>query len=114
MKDRTNSRIGHGIAVALLAAIGTTGAAQAGWTDQAGEGGISTPGYFSNFGSGGRSPEIDMSMYDKVNLGPLSSSVYAPKAGAQGPLRDKDAEVAAAQLRDIEARLGPVGGRNTQ
>jgi len=113
MNSKLNASIGHGIAVALFAAIGTAGIAHAGWTDPAGEGGISAPGYFSNFGTGGRSPEMDLRMYDKVNLGPLSSAVYALKPGAQGPMRDEEADAAAARLRDTESRLGPVGGRNT-
>jgi hypothetical protein len=114
MTTKTNTKIGYSIAVSVLTAVATIGVAHADWTNAPGEGGISASGYFSNFGTAGKSPEIDHSKYDKVNLGPLSSSISVLKAGAQGPLRDAHADQVAAQLRDIESRLGPVGGRNTQ
>lgn len=113
MKRKLNATIARGLTVALMATFGSIGIAQAGWTDPAGEGGISTPGYFSNFGPGSRAQEIDLTMYQKVNLGSVNATIYALKPGAQGPLRDSDAEAAAAHWRDIDARLGPVGGRNT-
>lgn len=113
MKGKFNARIGRGLTAALLVTIGSIGIAHAGWTDPASESGVSTPGYFSNFGPGSASSDIDLSKYEKLNLGSLASTIYVPKPGAQGPLRDSDLAAAASYWHDIDARLGPVGGRNT-
>lgn len=113
MKDKTNAKIGYSIAVSVLTAIATIGVAHAGWAEAPGEAGFSAPGYFSHFGTAGKSPAIDHSMYDKVNLGSLSASIAVLKAGAQGPLRDSGADAVVARLRDVEGRLGPAGGIGT-
>ncbi|HZV53852.1 MAG TPA: hypothetical protein VFF82_02840 [Rhodocyclaceae bacterium] len=113
MRNKTTAKFGYSLAVSILTAIGTIGAAQAGWTDTPGEQGIMAPGYFSNFGNTGKSPVFDKSQYNRVNLGSLSAEIYALKPGAQGPMRDENSEMIAKQWRDIEGRLGPVGGRNT-
>ncbi len=113
MKDKTNAKIGYGIAISVLTAVATIGVAHAGWTDATGEAGFSAPGYFSDFRTAGKSPEIDRSMYDMVNLGSFSASISVLKAGAQGPVRDSESEAAAARLRYVEGRLGPVGGIGT-
>lgn len=102
-----------GIVVLALAALAPVGVAHAGWTEAPGETGFSTPGYFTNFGTG-KAPVVDQSMYDTVNLGTLSATAMVAKPGAQGPIRDGSADMAAAQNRDIESRLSPIGGRNTQ
>ncbi|MDP1654012.1 MAG: hypothetical protein Q8L56_14930 [Rhodocyclaceae bacterium] len=113
MKNKTNTTLGYSIAVAAITAIGTIGVAHAGWTDAPGEAGVMNSGYFTDFGAGGSAPTFDRSMHDKVNLGWLSTELWTPKSGAQGPLRDGGAEALAAQYRDIESRLGTVGGRDT-
>lgn len=101
-----------GIIALALAALVPTGVAHAGWTDAPGETGFATPGYFSNFGSG-KAPEMDLSMFDKVNLGSSTAAIWAPKPGAQGPRRDERADMEAARIRDIEGRLGQVHGPGT-
>lgn len=103
---------GPGIIALALAALVPTGVAHAGWTDAPGETGFSTPGYFSNFGSG-KAPEIDRSMYDTVNLGSFSATIMVAKPGAQGPLRDEQADREAARIRDVEGRLGQIHGPGT-
>jgi len=113
MKNKTTTTLGYSIAVAAITAIGTMGVAQAGWTDAPGEEGIMSPGYFTDFGAGGSAPAFDQSLLDKINLGSLDSNLWTPKSGAQGPLRDDGAEALAAHYRDIESRLGPIGGRDT-
>lgn len=72
---------------------------------------INSPDYF---GPASKAGDVDTSMYQPVNLGSLSASIWTPKAGAQGPMRD-DEETAKQQMiwRDIESRLGPIGGHNT-
>lgn len=113
MKETTISALGRGIAFTAFATFGMVGVAHADWANPYGETGISGSGYFSSFGSAGQGAMIDESQYDKVNLGPLSASLMAPKRGAQGPMRDDDAKKLEMQMRDIEARLGPIGGRDT-
>lgn len=113
MKETTISALGRGIAFTAFATFGMVGVAHADWANSYGETGISGSGYFSSFGSAGQGAMIDESQYDKVNLGPLSASLMAPKRGAQGPMRDDDAKKLEMQMRDIEARLGPIGGRDT-
>jgi len=113
MKETTISALGRGIAITAFATFGMVSVAHADWANPYGETGISGSGYFSNFGSAGQGAMIDDSQYDKVNLGPLSASLMAPKRGAQGPMRDDDAKKLEMQTRDIEARLGPIGGRDT-
>jgi len=113
MQEKSLTKSGPGIIALALAALVPAGVAHAAWTDTPGESGISATGYFSNFGTGANSPEINMALYDKVNLGPLSATVLVAKPGAQGPMRDDRADMVAAQYRDIEGRLGPVGGNHT-
>jgi hypothetical protein len=112
MNDKSPRKSSPGILALALAALAPIGVAHAGWTDAPGETGFSTPGYFSNFGSG-KAPEMDLSMYDKVNLGSSTAAIWAPKPGAQGPIRDEHAEMEAARIRDVEGRLGQVHGPNT-
>ena len=113
MKETTISALGRGIAITAFASLGMASVAHADWANPYGETGISGSGYFSNFGTAGAGAMIDESQYDKVNLGPLSASLLAPKRGAQGPMRDDDAKKLEMQTHDLEARLGPIGGRNT-
>lgn len=112
MKNESLRKSSPGIIALALAALAPIGVAHAGWADAPGETGFSTPGYFSNFGSG-KAPEIDQSMYDKVNLGSSTATIMVAKPGAQGPVRDERADMEAARLRDIEGRLGQVHGPNT-
>jgi len=113
MKEKIISNLGRGIAVTAFATFGMVGVAHADWSSSHNEMGVIEPGHFANLGPGGKSPEFDASQYDKVNLGPLSAVLWAPKPGAQGPMRDDDAKKLEMQARDIDARLGPIGGRNT-
>lgn len=113
MKETTISVLGRGIAITAFATFGMVSVAHADWANPYGETGVSGSGYFSNFGSAGSGAMTDDSQYDKVNLGPLSSSLMAPKRGAQGPMRDDDAKKLEMLTRDLEARLGPIGGRGT-
>jgi hypothetical protein len=113
MRENNIAKLGCGIAISAFATFVTVGAAHADWTNPNVEAGISGPGYFTNLGSGGKSPEFDRSQYSMVNLGPLSATLWALKPGAQGPMRDDEADRIAMQNRDLESRLGPVGGRNT-
>ena len=114
MKGKIIGDLSRGITITAFATLGLVSIAHADWTDNYSASGISTPGNFTHFGPGGQAPEFDQSQYDKVNLGPLSASIWAPKRGAQGPMRDDEAsKMAAMQARDIENRLGPIGGRNT-
>jgi hypothetical protein len=63
--------------------------------------------------------EIERSGYEKLNLSAIGETVWVPVVrGAQGPLREGpvDSAVAAklqAAERDLNMRLGPVGGRGT-
>ena len=95
-------------ALAALATLGFAGAAQAGWSDHYNEAGISGSGYFSQFGTAG-SPTA---AHQGSEAGISGSGYVASLANAQGafgPLRDTDAQA----LKDVESRLGSVGGRNT-
>lgn len=115
MKNSIIGSLGRGIAITTFATLGVVGVAQADWRNNYSEAGISEPGYFSNFGASGMTHEFDQSQYDKVNTGPLSSTLWAPKRGAQGPMRDDDeaSRMAAQRALEIERSLGPVGGRGT-
>jgi len=113
MNAQFTTKLSHGIAIAAFFTFGVANLAHADGANTYNEGGISSLGYFSNLGPGGKSPVFDQSQYDKVNLGPLSASLWAPKRGAQGPMREDDNSKLAMQARDLERQLGPVGGRNT-
>lgn len=113
MNKKSIFKLGGGAAVAAIASfamLGTAGADQLA-TDRA-ELGITTISPTS-FGPGGKAADIDYSMYDKVNLGPLSATIWAPKRGAQGPMRDEESSQMQMQWRDLQSRLGPIGGVNT-
>lgn len=113
MKKQIFAKIGCGVALGAFASLGLIGTAHADWSNPHSETGISSTGYFSNFGPGGKAPEYDQSQYDKVQLGSLSATLYAPKAGSMGPMRDEEASMKAKQDREIQSRLGPIGGRET-
>lgn len=113
MKEKLISTLGRGLAITALATLGAVSTAHAGWNDYYGETGISGSGYFTHLGSGGQSAQFDASQYSAVNLGPLSAALWAPKPGAQGPMRDEHASMKAMQDREIQSRLGPIGGRGT-
>lgn len=114
MKENITLGLGRGTTIAALATFGLVGAAQADWSNHYGETGVSGVGYFTNMGSGGKSPEFDSSRYDQINLGSIASTQWAPKRGAQGPVRQDEASAMAdRQARELEKQLGPIGGRNT-
>lgn len=113
MSENNMGRIARRIVVSTFAACAMAGAAHADWSNPYGEAGISASGYFSNFGSGGKAPEFDASHYDRIQLGSLSSVLWAPKRGAQGPMRDEGSSKMAMQYEDLNRRLGPIGGHNT-
>lgn len=113
MKEKIIGRLGRGIALTAVAAFGMASVAHADMAKHYNEGGISTPGYFSSMGSGDSSATFDQTQYDQVNLGPLSSTLWAPKRGAQGPIRGEEPSATTMLNRDIERRLGPIGGRDT-
>lgn len=114
MNKKSVSPLAGGIAaaIALLAMPGVASADRMS-TDKFEQGVtvINSPDYF---GPASKAADIDNSMYDRVNLGSLSATLWAPKAGAQGPMRD-DEETTRQQMlwRDIDARLGPIGGHNS-
>jgi len=118
MKHLSLRKSGCAAAVAALALLAPLSAAQAASPASNPELGI----YGNNISApGGGTPSIDTSRYDAVNLGPLSASLWTPKRGAQGPLRDDTLDQAAmadrashdALERDMRMRLGPIGGRDT-
>lgn len=113
MKKQLISNLSRGVAVTAFATFGMVGIAHADSNTIYGDAQISAAGLANSVGSGGKSPEFDSSQYDKVNLGPLSSSLWAPKRGSQGPMRDEEADKLIKQMQDIDTRLGPVGGRNS-
>jgi hypothetical protein len=113
MKKQIISNLSRGVVVTAFATIGMVGVAHAASSTIYGEAQISAAGLANSVGTGGKSPEFDSSQYDKVNLGPLSSSLWAPKRGSQGPMRDEETDKLIKQMQDIDTRLGPVGGRNT-
>jgi hypothetical protein len=107
-------KIGGRLVVTALACVGIAGVAYADPTDANREGGVLSLAYLAKAGSGGTSATFDQSMYDKINLGPLSSSLWVEKRGARGPLRDdEENRKTIMQTREIERQLGPIGGRNT-
>lgn len=122
MKHLSLQKSGCGIAVAAFAAFATALAPLS--TAQAASD-VSNPElgiYGHNISEpGGGTPAIDTRRYDAVNLGPLSASLWTPKRGAQGPLRDDTLDQAAMADRashdalehDMRVRLGPIGGRDT-
>lgn len=114
MKNKSISKVGGVVAVAAVASLAMLGSAQADqMTGNNGELGI----YASDFGkldTSARAPEFDSGQYERVNLGPLSATLWAPKRGAAGPMRDDgSAHEKQMQLQDIQKRLGPVGGSDT-
>lgn len=113
MKEKLISTLGRGMAITAFAAFGAVSTAQAGWNDHYGETGISSPGYFTQLGSGGQYAQFDSSQHTPINLGGLSATLWAPKPGAQGPMRDEEASMKAMQDREIQSRLGSIGGRGT-
>jgi len=92
MKKKLITTLRSRVAIGVFATFGVVGAAHADWTNPYAETGISGTRYFSNFGAGGQLPTFDQSHYDRVNLGPLSASLWAPKRGAQGPMREDAAD----------------------
>lgn len=111
MKNKSVLKLG-GAAAVLVASFALPGVARADMINANAELGILGTD-FSAPVSGAKAPEFDSSQYEKVNTGPLSSTLWAPKRGAQGPMRDESTKQQEMLWKDIESRLGPVGGRNT-
>jgi hypothetical protein len=114
MNKKSISKLGSGVAVAAIASLAmlSTGHADQLASDKA-ELGITAINSTIEHSSGGKAADFDYSQYNQVNLGPLSATIWAPKRGAQGPMRDEEASQQQMMWRDIQSRLGPVGGTNT-
>lgn len=114
MKNKSISKVGGGAAVAAIVSLALLGSAQADqMTGNNSELGI----YASDFAKldpSAKAPEFDSSQYDRVNLGPLSATLWAPKRGAAGPMReDESTHQLRMQWQDVEKSLGPIGGSDT-
>lgn len=114
MKNKSMFKLGSGLAVAAVASFAVAGAARADQlaSDKA-ELGVTAINSTIGASHGMRAGDMDYSQYEKVNLGPLSATLWAPKRGAQGPMRDDMASEQQTPWRDIQSRLGPIGGVNT-
>lgn len=114
MNKKSIFKLGSGVAATAIASFAMlgTGHADQSATDRA-ELGITGINFATLDASGGNAHGMDTNLYDRVNLGPLSSTLWAPKRGAQGPMRDDTASEQQMQWRDIESRLGGIGGSNT-
>jgi hypothetical protein len=70
---------------------------------------------------GAITPSFDRSQYEQLNLSAIGATIWVAKRGAQGPLRSDGRDPASAQDqaqwqaadRELQARLGPVGGNGT-
>ena len=109
------SKSGRGLVVLAVAALASVGIAQAGELN------LSAIGNHFPDSGGGTTMSYDMAQYEKLNLSAIGDTIWVARRGAQGPVRadalDGSADAAKAQWaaadRDIQMRLGSVGGRNT-
>lgn len=94
------------IAVATLAVSHS----YADWNNNYSEGNTLVGNHFTNFGPGGTATEIDQSKYEKVNLGPFGTPLWAPKHSVVAHVEDASARRLAEQDAELRSRLLAVGG----
>ena len=116
MKHATFPKSGRRSVIALLAILAPFSLATAGELNLSAIG-----NHFQEPTAGATTPTVDMSRYEKLNLSAIGDTAWVAKRGAEGPRRSDAADQAALQEkaqweaanRDLQARLGSVGGNGT-